>query len=52
MLKAVYGGNDCCQRKLSAKEINRNFGRDTSFGVFEWSVENEVWERLSLEVTV
>lgn len=52
MLKAVYRGNDFCQRKLSAKEINRNFGRDTSFGVFEWSVENEVWERLSLEVTV
>ncbi len=49
----VYA-QSCLQgkRKLSAKEINRNFGRDTSFGVFEWSVENEVWERLSSVVTV
>ncbi len=34
MLKAVYGGNDCCSRKLSAKEINRYFGRDKFWSIW------------------
>lgn len=31
----LFAVDDCCQRKLSGKEINRNFGGDSDFGVFE-----------------